>query len=122
MGALNKFFRVIRHKFFDLSDWIWDKLPIQKFRRSKIKKSNRRPGKKKRKEWENVEISSREKRSIPGYRKFKTLLAAGLLLLNLVFSQFILGSQTEGQIMFLMFLGNSFILADYLWKMRRKPE
>ena len=120
MGAGNKLFRRIRHKFYDLQDWIMDKLPIQKIRRSK--KSKKRYGNRKRKEWENDDISSREKRSIPGYRKFKTLLASGLLLLNLVFSQFILGSRSEGQIMFLMFLGNSFILADYLWKMRRKPE
>lgn len=58
----------------------------------------------------------------PWLLRLKRGIAAILLLINLAFSQFVLGSQNEGQIFFLMFIANSFILADYLWKTRSKPE
>lgn len=64
-----------------------------------------------------------QKKRIPGFRQIKRLVAAGLLLINFILSQFLLGSLgQQGQPLFVLFLLNSFILADYLWKTRRKPE
>ncbi len=60
---------------------------------------------------------------VPHLLFFKRALAAFLLLVNFVFSQFLLGSVGTGaQPMFILFLLNSFILIDYLWKTRRAPE
>jgi hypothetical protein len=60
------------------------------------------------------------KKRIPGLRWFKRILAGFLLLINFAFSQYLLGSiGTQAQPMFLLFLLNSFILIDYLWKTRR---
>ena len=60
---------------------------------------------------------------VPHLLFFKRALAAFLLLVNFVFSQFLLGSVGTGaQPMFILFLLNSFILVDYLWKTRRAPE
>ena len=93
-----------------------DYIPIQ------IPQTSKRRGRKKRssKRYRDEIEYERNVHHIPGYRRFKSLLALVLLLLNLVFSQFLLGSSSAGQIMFLLFLGNSFIIADYLWKMRNK--
>jgi len=63
------------------------------------------------------------KRRIPGLRAIKRILAGILLLINFSFSQFLLGSiGTQAQPMFFLFLLNSFILIDYLWKTRRKEQ
>jgi len=60
---------------------------------------------------------------VPHLLFFKRALAAFLLLVNFIFSQFLLGSVGTGaQPMFILFLLNSFILIDYLWKTRRAPE
>jgi hypothetical protein len=60
---------------------------------------------------------------VPHLLTIKRMLAAFLLLVNFVFSQFLLGSVGTGaQPMFILFLLNSFILIDYLWKTRRAPE
>lgn len=48
----------------------------------------------------------------------KRLLAAFLLFVNFVISQFLLASQTEAAPAFIFFLANCFILLDYLWKTR----
>lgn len=48
---------------------------------------------------------------------FKRLMAALLLFINLVLSGFMLSIQNSGAaVLCLMFLGNAFLLADYLWK------
>lgn len=114
MGFSQLFIKVRRWISRKLED-LWDLIPLQKPRRYKKTKKKSRQYK------DEIEYE-RNVHHIPFYRKFKTLLAAGLLGLNLVFSQFLLGSQSAGQIMFLLFLGNSFILADYLWKMRKKKD
>jgi len=62
----------------------------------------------------------KHKKRIPGLKFFKRALAGVLLLINFAFSQFILGSLgTVAQPMFILFLANSFILLDYLWKTRK---
>lgn len=72
---------------------------------------------------EKVQIIEQQKMRVPGLRQLKRFLAAFLLLINFVFSQFLLGSVGAGaQPMFLIFLGNSVILVDYLWKTRGKPN
>jgi hypothetical protein len=108
----HKFIRWIKRKQRDLLSYI----PIQKPKGIKRKKSSS-----KRKYKDDVEVY-RNVHHIPFYKKFKQILAAVLLLFNLIFSQFLLGTSSAGQIMFLIFLANSFILADYLWKMRKKPD
>jgi len=68
---------------------------------------------------EKVKIIEQQKMRIPGLRQFKRFGAAFLLFINFVFSQFLLGTVGAGaQPMFLIFLGNSLILVDYLWKTR----
>lgn len=68
-------------------------------------------------------VYGHSKKRIPGFRQIKRLVAAGLLMINFILSQFLLGSLgQQGQPLFLLFLLNSFILADYIWKTRRKPE
>jgi len=65
----------------------------------------------------------KNKKRIPGLLWFKRIIAGILLLINFSFSQFLLGSLgSTVQPMFIVFLGNSFILLDYLWKTRRKEE
>jgi lipid-A-disaccharide synthase-like uncharacterized protein len=65
----------------------------------------------------------KHKKRIPGLLWFKRILAGILLLINFSFSQFMLGSLGNVvQPMFIIFLGNSFILLDYLWKTRRSAD
>lgn len=60
---------------------------------------------------------------IPHLLFFKRLLAGFLLLINFVFSQFLLGAiGTGAQPMFILFLLNSLILIDYLWKTRKAAD
>ena len=72
---------------------------------------------------ESVQIIEQQKMRIPGIRQLKRITAAFLLFINFVFSQFLLGSLGKSaQPMFLLFLGNSLILVDYLWKTRGKKK
>ncbi|MCJ7459208.1 MAG: hypothetical protein MUP17_09475 [candidate division Zixibacteria bacterium] len=65
----------------------------------------------------------KHKKRIPGLLWFKRILAGFLLLINFTFSQFMLGSLgAPAQPMFILFLANSFILLDYLWKTRRGAQ
>jgi hypothetical protein len=57
----------------------------------------------------------------PWLRNIKRLLAAVLLLINFIFTQFLLVSTGGIQISALFFFGNCFILIDYLWRTRRAP-
>lgn len=76
-----------------------------------------KPGQKK------PQIIMKQKKRIPGLLMFKRLLAGFLFLVNFVLSQFLLGSLGEaGQPIFILFLLNAFIMADYIWKTRRKAE
>jgi hypothetical protein len=57
---------------------------------------------------------------IPGFRQFKRLVAFGCMVLNFVMGELALTS--PGNVVFsIFFLATSFLLADYLWKTRRKP-
>lgn len=68
-------------------------------------------------------IVTKHKKRIPGLLMFKRILAGVLFLINFVLSQFLLASAGEqGFGTFIIFLGNSFILADYLWKTRGKEK
>lgn len=70
---------------------------------------------------EKVKVIEQQKMRIPGLLMFKRIAAAFLLLINFVFSQFLLGSVGAGaQWTFFIFLGNSLVLVDYLWKTRKK--
>jgi len=57
---------------------------------------------------------------VPGLRMGKRLLAAILLIINLFISQATLMSAPTSQPMFWLFILNSFILLDYLWRTRRR--
>lgn len=70
-----------------------------------------------------VLIQQEGKKRIPGLLKIKRLLAGILFILNFIFSQFLLAATgSQGFFTFLFFLGNSFIIADYLWKTRRADK
>ena len=73
--------------------------------------------------YKNMLFQTRQKKKIPGFLWFKRILAGFLLFVNFILSQVLLGSLGEsGQPMFVLFLMNCFILADYLWKTRRQKE
>jgi hypothetical protein len=55
----------------------------------------------------------------PWLRNFKRSLAGVLLLINFVFTQFLLIYNHSLQFASLFFFGNCFILIDYLWKTRK---
>lgn len=63
-------------------------------------------------------IVKKNKVHVPWLKNIKRGLAGILLVINLVFSQFLM-TQNGGWIVALMFMGNCFIAADYLWKTRR---
>jgi len=67
-------------------------------------------------------IKKKGKRRIPLLRTVKRLLAATLLIINFFISQASLMSAAASQPLFLLFILNSFIMLDYLWKTRKKPE
>lgn len=63
----------------------------------------------------------KHKTRIPGLRLFHRILYGVMLLLNLVFSQFLLGSVGTGaQPMFLFFLLNAYCIFRLLWSFRKK--
>lgn len=63
------------------------------------------------------------KKRIPGLKTINRILAGIMLLFNLVFSQFLLGSVGVGaQPMFLFFLLNSYIIFRYIWITRKKES
>lgn len=60
------------------------------------------------------------KRKIPGLRMINRFLAGIWLLINFVFSQFLLGSiGSQAQWTFIFFLGNCYFIIKYLWGSRR---
>jgi hypothetical protein len=72
---------------------------------------------------QKIQFINKNKKRIPGLLWFKRIIAGILLLINFSFSQFLLGSLgSTVQPMFIVFLGNSFILLDYLWKTRRSAD
>jgi len=72
---------------------------------------------------ESPEIKIKYKARIPGLRQLKRVIAGFLLLVNIVFSQFLLGSiGAQAQPMFIFFMANAFIMVDYLWKTRKAAE
>lgn len=68
-----------------------------------------------------VLVITKHKTRIPGLRTINRILAGIMLLLNLAFSQFLLGSVgTEAQPMFILFLLNSYLILRLLWITRKK--
>jgi len=65
----------------------------------------------------------RHKRKVPGLKQLNRVLAGFLLVINFVFSQFLLGSVgAAAQPVFLIFMGNCYIIAKYLWGSRKKED
>ena len=63
------------------------------------------------------------KRKIPGLGRLNRILAGFLLIINFVFSQFLLGSVgAAAQPVFLIFMGNCYIIIKYLWLSRKKED
>lgn len=69
-----------------------------------------------------LEKPKMRKLHIPGLRTGKRVLATFLLAINFVISQAALTSAQNTQPMFALFLLNSFILLDYIWKTRSKKK
>lgn len=125
MGLINQAIREIKQFLSNL----WNSLPFNRKKKRRraaaepIKvpfswRRNSRPGEGAASEKEV--IVQKHKIRVPGLRAIKRILAVFLLLINFVFSQFLLGRVgDQGQPMFILFLLNSFIMADYLWKTRR---
>jgi len=89
-----------------------------KVHRSWIKEEEPEPRSRKKKQ---ALVVTKHKRKIPGLWEINRILAGFLLLVNLVFSQFLLGSVGAGaQPMFMIFMGNSYIIFLFLWKFRKR--
>lgn len=58
----------------------------------------------------------------PWLRQLKRSMAGILLIINFFIGEFILGTTPGALIFFFLFLANSFILIDYLWKTMKRPE
>lgn len=66
------------------------------------------------------QIVIKYKKRIRGLKTVKRILASILLIINFGFSQFTLGAiGTQAQPLFIIFLLNSWICIEYLWKTRR---
>ncbi len=57
---------------------------------------------------------------IPGFRQFKRLTAGLLMVVNFIIGELTLTGPRTTLIFALFFLLNAFLLADYLWKTRKK--
>ena len=88
--------------------WVKPKAPV--------KSSGSKPGEYRIKKG-HVVVSSRKVYHWPWLKNLKRALAAILLLINFVFTQFLLISSGL-QFASLLFFGNCLILIDYLWKTR----
>lgn len=59
---------------------------------------------------------------VPGLRTGKRIIAGILLVFNFAISQITLTGAPASQPLALFFLLNAFLLADYIWKTRVKPQ
>ena len=126
MGAVKQLSRALRN-LIDSFVGIFRSKPKRRSRRDSEPEMVKVPTKWKKSQAlekkERVKVIEQQKMRIPGIRSLKRYLAAFLLFINFVFSQFLLGTVGAGaQPMFLIFLGNSLILVDYLWKTRQIRE
>ena len=126
MGAVKQLSRALRN-LIDGFVGIFRSKPKRRSRRSPEPEMVKVPRKWKKSQAlekkERVKVIEQQKKRIPGIRSLKRYLAAFLLFINFVFSQFLLGTVGAGaQPMFLIFMGNSVILVDYLWKTRMIKE
>jgi hypothetical protein len=131
MGLINQFFRNVNEKLSSL----WDGIVHHEGRRNKkrrleehdeVPKAWRRPETAGPRVYEKP-VPDKYQRiqhrfRIPGLLMFKRILAGFLCFVNFVISQYVLGISKGGvaQGMFIFFLFNAFICADYLWKTRKK--
>lgn len=127
MGLINQAIREIRQFLSNL----WGSIPFIKKRRKRRAAEptevpacwNEKPRLGKEEIPRKQIVVQKHKLRVPGLLKIKRILAGFLLLLNFIFSQFLLGRVgDQGQPMFIIFLLNSFIMADYLWKTRRAEK
>jgi len=65
-------------------------------------------------------IRIKHRKRVPGLRMINRFLAGLWLLMNFVFSQFLLGSiGSQAQWVFFFFLGNCYFIMKYLWSSRK---
>lgn len=122
MGLISQLIRGFRSRLKETFDYVFRRKP-KRFLRDAPVTVPRSWEKKKGQKLEKAPAVTKHKLRVPHLLTFKRILAAFLLLVNFVFSQFLLGSVGTGaQPMFILFLLNSFILVDYLWKTRRAAE
>lgn len=126
MGLINQLIRSLKNMIKNVFGFLFRKKRKRKgsgeepiiVPRSWSKQSESKPGKAPRKS-----IIVKHKRKIPGLRQLNRILAGFLLIINFVFSQFLLGSVgAAAQPVFLLFLGNCYIIVKYLWGSRKKEE
>lgn len=125
MGAMNKLIRSIRHIVDDfLGLFSRKQKKTRKQKKSDPIKVPRSWNKKKpSRNSEKPVIIHENKVRIPGLRLFHQILAGLMLLINLVFSQFLLGSiGNQAQPMFLIFVLNAYLIARLLWSYRKKED
>ena len=123
MGLLNQLIRSLKRQINNVFGFVFRKKKKRSSDEPIIvprswKQSKREPEKAAKKT-----IIIRHRRKIPGLRQLNRILAGFLLIINFVFSQFLLGSVgAAAQPVFLIFLGNCYIIIKYLWISRKKES
>lgn len=122
MGLIKQLMRGIKHLISNVFGFV-TRRDSKKKRRERYQEPVEVPG-----SWKPGEskpgkkdlIRIKHKRRIPGLKMFNRFLAALWLLINFVFSQYLLGSiGSQAQWMFIFFLGNCYFIIKYLWGSRK---
>lgn len=127
MGLINQLIRSLKETVHDFLGFFsrgkkkqrryWDDEPI-KLHRS-WQKAEEAPRSRKKKQI----VVTKHQRKLPGLWYFNKILVGFLLLIDLVFSQFLLGSVGSGaQPMFIFFLLQAYANFLFLWKFRKRKE
>lgn len=125
MFGLGVAFLALRRRILDvvLKKWPWkEKEPLAvwpKQKRGRPRKGARQIDPKPWKKPKMIHASS-TKLKIPGLLGSKRIMAGILLVINFIFGESALTAGSFGVPVAIMFLANSFILLDYLWKTRTK--
>ena len=126
MGFINQLIRSIKNMIKNIFGFVLRKKRKRKGSEEEpivVPRSWKQPSEGKPEKATKKTIIIRHKRKIPGLRQLNRILAGFLLIINFVFSQFLLGSVgVAAQPVFLIFLGNCYIIIKYLWLSRKKED
>ena len=126
MGLMKQLSRSLKNLIDNIFGFLFGKKRKRKRSRDEpiiVPRSWKKPSESKSQKATKKTIIIRHKRKILGLRQFNRILAGALLFLNFVMSQVMLGNIGAAALpFFLIFLGNCYIIARYLWGSRTKGD